>query len=234
MKYILLSLLFATQATSQTVSLGVNSSDCPQFFPMAFDVVSDNELITICRNDYAVIYDTVCKIPLVTFENLVITELDGVAPRSSSFKIDPILLDGTSAELQDYYRSGYDRGHMVAAADMRESSASMSETFYLSNVVPQNPTMNRGIWKYLEEYSRSIAIDQGQNETFIITGVVLDKNPQTIGNGFCVPTAMFKVVVGYDIQSFIVENERPSTTQIIYYQSSLREIMRRSDIRFYK
>ena len=242
MKYLItiLSLLLTQPAWSQNyttvpnVSDGVNTDVCPEFFPVLFDVDRES-VVTICRVNYSVVYDTVCKIPLLTFENLVSSEIDGSTPRSNSFRTDPDLLDSDVSTTSDYYRSGYDRGHMVPAGDMRENTASMAQTFYLSNIIPQNPNVNRGAWRYLEDYARSVVNRNGEIDTYIITGAVLSDSPDTIGNGVCIPDAMFKVIIsGNSIEAFVVGNDKPaSTTQVIAYRTTLRTIMLMSGYRFF-
>jgi endonuclease G len=56
----------------------------------------------------------------------------------------------------DYKKSGYDRGHQMDAYDCGCDSIAMAESFYYSNVAPQLPSLNRGIWKKLEEYTRKL------------------------------------------------------------------------------
>lgn len=57
----------------------------------------------------------------------------------------------------NYTRSGYDRGHLVAAADRAASLEEMRQTFYFVNVIPQTPELNRGRWKYYESIVRELA-----------------------------------------------------------------------------
>lgn len=65
--------------------------------------------------------------------------------RTSNFTPDPNLKKrGIGTTLKDYYKSGFDRGHLVPAADMKYNRTSMSESFYLTNIVPQSPSFNRG------------------------------------------------------------------------------------------
>lgn len=220
--------------TDPNIIEGVVPSECSEFFPVLFDVGRPN-VVTICRVNYAVIYDTSCKIPLLTFENLIASEVDGITPRSNNFKPDPNLLLSDSATTSDYYRSGWDRGHMVAAGDMREDTASMAQSFYLSNIIPQNPNVNRGAWRYLEEYSRSVVTSNGETPTYIITGAVIDRQPIRIGNGVCVPSYTFKIILSNQgIESFMIDNRQSaSSTQVIAHRSSLRDIMLRSGYRFF-
>ena len=81
------------------------------------------------------------------------TFLNGTTPRINSFKVDPNV-STKSAELSDYKGSGYDRGHLAPAGDMKYSKESMIESFFMSNMSPQNPSFNRGIWRKLEEAIR--------------------------------------------------------------------------------
>ena len=80
---------------------------------------------------------------------LTAQELAGTVKRKDSFKSDP-MVKSESASLADYRKSGYDRGHLIPAADMKWSTTAMSESFYMSNMSPQSPSFNRGIWKKLE------------------------------------------------------------------------------------
>ena len=87
--------------------------------------------------------------------------LKGSQSRINRFKPDPKIEEGSSS-LNDYRNSGYDRGHLCPAADMRMSPGSMLETFYLSNISPQNPSFNRGIWSSLESVVRDWAKTKGR------------------------------------------------------------------------
>lgn len=78
--------------------------------------------------------------------------------RSNKFVPDP-MVKGATATNEDYTRTGYDRGHMAPAGDMKWSAKAMRESFYFSNICPQKPALNRGIWKELEEQSRLWAKD---------------------------------------------------------------------------
>ena len=115
--------------------------------------------------------------------------------RTDKFIADPFVKSGT-ANGNDYSGSGYDRGHLAPAGDMGWSSTSMAESFYYSNMSPQLPGFNRGIWKRLEELVRTWAID---NQTiYIVTGPILTKDLSTIGmNKVAVPKYFYKVILDY-------------------------------------
>ena len=138
--------------------------------------------------------------------------LSDVAQREDDFRKDPAVRTG-SAELDDYRGSGYDRGHMAPAADFKWSAEAMSDTFYLSNMSPQNGSLNRGLWADLEAVVRQMAVDN--EKVYIVTGPVLTDGPyETIGdNEVAVPKRYYKVVLDYtdpDIKAigFVLPNEK--------------------------
>ncbi|MEL7222548.1 MAG: DNA/RNA non-specific endonuclease, partial [Bacteroidota bacterium] len=76
--------------------------------------------------------------------------------RNDNFRPDPAISRGSSTP-NDYRGSGYDRGHMVPAADMAYDAVAMDETFLMSNISPQSRNFNQGIWRELEELTRDWA-----------------------------------------------------------------------------
>ncbi len=114
-------------------------------------------------------------------------------PRKDNFKADPSP-SISSASPQDYYKSGYDRGHLCPAADNRWSAQAMDQSFYMSNMSPQAPELNRKIWKDLEEQVRDWALQY--EKLYIVTGPILNDGVRTkIGdNQVSVPNYYYKVV----------------------------------------
>ena len=126
-------------------------------------------------------------------------ELVGTFDRSDNFREDPSVSSGSASNL-DYAKSGYDRGHLAPAADMKWSEKAMSESFYYSNMSPQLPAFNRGIWKVLEEKVRDWALEN--DSILIVTGPILpSKNEEklaTIGhNSVTVPKYYFKAILDF-------------------------------------
>lgn len=146
---------------------------------------------------------------------LTAEETSRIVKRSNKFKVDPEVKTG-SAEDADYKHSGYDRGHLAPAADMGWSSIAMQESFFYSNMSPQIPAFNRGIWKTLEELVRQWAIEN--SALLIVTGPILEDNLPKIGpNGVSVPRYYYKVIVDYiepEIKGigFIIPNEGSNET----------------------
>ena len=118
--------------------------------------------------------------------------------RSDDFRADPYVPTG-SATPQDYTRSGYDRGHLAPAADMAYSDQTMSDSFYMSNMSPQTPQFNRGIWSKLEKQVRHFATRE--KRIVVVTGPILPAEKTiTIGvNDVTVPQYFYKVI--YDTTS---------------------------------
>lgn len=137
--------------------------------------------------------------------------------RSNKFVPDP-MVKGATATNEDYTRTGYDRGHLAPAGDMKWSAKAMRESFYLSNICPQKPALNRGIWKELEEQSRRWANDYGS--LLIATGPVMTDKMKRMGkNGVGVPTAFYKVICyvsgnEYKAIGFIFENRDYKKTSL--------------------
>jgi len=116
--------------------------------------------------------------------------------RSDNFMEDYSVSTGTPFP-GDYMSSGYDRGHLCPAGDMTFSALAMKETFYMSNMSPQLPEFNRGIWKKLEDLIRQWA--RSEKELYIVTGPVIKPGYTQIGymNLVAVPQYFYKVVLDY-------------------------------------
>ncbi len=152
------------------------------------------------RTGYTLSYNADYKTPQWVAWALTDQETSGDEGRTNKFVPDPDVL-GAKAYTADYSNSGYDRGHMAPAADMKWSRQAMEESFYLSNICPQNPNLNRGDWQKLEEQSRWWA--QKYGVVYITCGPIYDnKQPKRIGaNKVAVPDAFYKVILINDKQN---------------------------------
>lgn len=107
----------------------------------------------IRHTGYTVSYNENLRLPNWVAYELTRQETQGNAQRTDRFIADP-QVKGVIATNADYTRSGYDKGHMAPAADMKWSVTAMKESFYFSNMCPQHPELNRRKWKDLEEKIR--------------------------------------------------------------------------------
>ena len=116
----------------------------------------------------------------------------GTAVRKDNFRAD-YNVSTKSASPYDYKGTGYDRGHLAPAGDMKINSVAMSESFFMSNISPQNPSFNRGGWKKLESLVRM----WGRNKVSYITtaGVLNSNNFNKIGGSqVSVPNLFYKII----------------------------------------
>lgn len=148
------------------------------------------------REGYALGFSKKYKQPIWVTYKLTKEEVESnIIDRTNDFRPDPLIKD--SAILADYFKSGYDRGHIAPAADFRWSTNAMSESFFMSNMSPQTPALNRDLWMRAERYARFCAKQEGS--VYVVSGpIITNEHPKTIGeNKVIVPDAFYKVI--YDI-----------------------------------
>ena len=148
----------------------------------------------LCFEAFAVLHSGVTRTPLYSAEHLTrgsVADARAVA-RDDSFHEEKRLPPDGRASLEDYVRSGYDRGHLAPAGDMPTVNA-QAESFSLANIVPQNRVLNRGVWADIEEGVRRLATRRGS--IFVVTGVIFSGDSvQEIKGGVLVPTQLFKAL----------------------------------------
>lgn len=168
---------------SSSVSFTYSGQESQKLFRRAME---------LCYKEFFSFYDPKTKTPLWVIEKIT-NQSNGYLKREDNFSPDPNVPYSAQAKLSDYKGSGFDRGHMAAAANMT-SSESMRESFYLTNMVPQvGPNMNRGIWADLEETARAFA--SKNPEVYVISGPIFNNKKVTIGkNEVYVPSELFKIL----------------------------------------
>jgi len=196
-----------------TVSLAA-STGCPQFFPHgnAPDLVNPKLLPktrTICYAAFAVLHSGITRTPLWAAEHLTRNGLDAAVAteRKDTFHEESRLPPDERADLDDYTRSGFDRGHLAPAADMPDEQA-QHESFSLANMIPQDPQSNRGLWSGIESAVRGLARKSG--DLYVVSGPIFQgATLQRLRGRVLVPTHIFKAV--YDPKrnqaaAYLVEN----------------------------
>jgi endonuclease G len=149
----------------------------------------------ISHTGYSLLYNEAHEQANWVAYELTKEETNKLYERTNKFMPDPLIKTG-SAEDRDYQGYGYDRGHLAPASDMGYSSITMAESFYYSNMSPQVPSFNRGIWKKLESLVRTWAIEN--NNIYVVTGPILTKGLETIGpDKVSVPKYFYKVILDY-------------------------------------
>ncbi len=148
-----------------------------------------------CHAFYLVAYSPGLRDPLWSGEKLTAAMAkagDTFKRPKQTFVLEHDLARADQGSNGDYVRSGYDRGHMTPAADAPDPDAE-SDTFVMTNVVPQTKVLNEHLWERLEVKVRALAVAQG--EIFIVTGPIFDATPQRLGGRIAVPVATFKAVL---------------------------------------
>lgn len=219
--------------------------ECGKHAPLGFPTFNygfEKKPLLLCYENYAVAYDGVRKIPL--FETHVLRKKDLKAKkveRTNDFRPDEVLFKNKVYKKymslpQDYTNTGYDRGHLAPASDFAHNQKAMSESFYMTNIAPQAPNHNRGVWSLLEQDIRKYLLNNKKAaELYIITGVAFYKEKETkkkktfgladgsIGQfnaGQKIPTYFYKVVVepkSGNRAAFIIRNTNEDGT--IHYNN---------------
>lgn len=214
---------------SDTLYLSKNAT-----FPLEFPRFHDSSQV-VRHLGYSLEYNENCEQALWVAYVLTKQETMGVIERGDYFSVDAFVKTG-SATKADYVKSGFDRGHLAPAADMRWSEKAMDESFYFSNMSPQTPSFNRGVWKRLEEKVRDWS--QIYDSILVVTGPVLNAELRKIGpNQVCVPEYYYKVILDFKkghskAIGFIVKNEG-SQLDLQDFTVSIDSIERLTGIDFY-
>lgn len=158
--------------------------------------------------------------------------IEGTQSRTDDFRPDPAVSTG-SASLADYAGSGYDRGHLCPAADMTLNKTSMSESFFLSNMSPQVPGFNRGVWSRLESQVRKWALEYGR--LYVATGPIFRDDKGAIGaDSVTVPGYYYKVLYdGGERMIALVLPNASSSTSLDGFVTSVDEVERLTGIDFF-
>ena len=198
---------------------------------------TDKQGQIIQHTGYTLSYNNQMRTPQWVAWELTKAETRGEEERSSEFQTDPYVI-GTKVETYDYSRSGYDRGHMAPAGDMKWDKQAMQESFYMSNICPQDHNLNKGDWNDLEIKTREWARRYGK--AYVVCGPIYQKGKKIkyIGNNrVAVPHAFFKAILIYQknkpmIMGFYFEN-KAGHQSLKDYLVSIDELETMTDMDFF-
>jgi endonuclease G len=157
--------------------------------------------------------------------------------RSDRFIPDPMVAEEDMGANEDYRQSGYDRGHLAPAGDMKWSANAMKESFYFTNICPQNRGLNTGLWNVLENQCRKWAAQHGA--LLIVTGPVIEDNLKQLGvRRMSIPNTFYKVICipsGDQPKGigFLFENKDYVQTSIRSRAVSIDSVEQRTGIDFF-
>ena len=217
----------------QAVSVAAPSACQNSYFQDQRPDITNEKLargtVELCSSHFATYYSGVSRTPLWSAEYLTpgrLAESKGL-PRSDDFRADMRLPKDMRSTPEDYKKS-LDRGHLAPSADMPNPSA-VSQSFLMSNMIPQDPQLNRVLWSSLEEATRSKARHQ---PLYVITGALfLGQQLRRINGRVLVPSHVYKIL--YDPKenaaaAYLVENAPDKRHKEI----SLAEIEELAGVRF--
>ncbi|AGO11909.1 AaceriADR144Cp [[Ashbya] aceris (nom. inval.)] len=203
------------------------------------------------REGFVSCYDRRMRNPYWVVEHVTAQSLAAKngSRKNSIFKEDEEIPETFRARLRDYFRSGYDRGHLAPAADSKFTQKAMDETFYLTNMCPQvGDGFNRDYWARLEDYCRRLTYKYGSLR--IVTGPLYlpKKDPidgkfkvtyEVIGNppSVAVPTHFFKLVLAESDKlyatAFVLPNEPiPEDTKLASFEVPINALERSTGLQF--
>ena len=166
----------------------------------------------ISRPQYALAYNNTTREPNWVSWNLTTADT-GSSGRSDNFFQDTTLPAGFYQVLTtDYSGSGYDRGHMCPSGDRTVTVADNEATFFMSNMIPQTPDNNQGVWANFESECRSIAA--AGNEVLIISGPGGFAGT-TIASGVAIAGFTWKIAVAVPNGSGTALSRLTTTTRVI-------------------
>lgn len=184
---------------------------------------------------YTVSYNDNWKLPNWVAYELTKQETMGEVERCNGFSPDP-KVKGNAVVHKDYTNNPgkYDRGHMAPAADMKWSEQAMKESFYTTNICPQNANLNRGDWNDIEELVRDYAKRYGS--VYVVCGPIVSDKPEYMGNyqKIAIPDAFYKAILrkkgdSWTTIGFVCKNEAGSKP-ILYHIRTIDEIEEMTNI----
>ncbi len=165
-----------------------------------------------CRRAYVLEYDVEARVPVWVAYTLTPEHAVGCLARTNRYAADQSLPPDAQVAPEEYAWSGYDRGHLADAGDMRWDREALDESFIMTNLAPQRPAFNRGVWKRLEDAVRGWAVERGDELQVYVGPVYNQGTDPTLGGAgrVTVPHAFFKVVIDTrtsEVMAFLIRNE---------------------------
>lgn len=208
--------------------------------PVAYFPVSKKKLEIVAHKAYTLGYDEDHEQAAWAFHELTKASTIGNASRNGlDFMPDKLVKSG-SALSSDFSRSGYDRGHLVPAADFKCCQDLLTDTFWVSNLIPQDPDCNRNVWNNLEQQTRNWA--RKKNRVYVFTGPVLKQGLKKIGqyNRISVPESVYKIILFIDdanlensqVKAFMMPNKPNLGNNFNLFKVSVNDVERATGLDF--
>ncbi|MEI6166996.1 MAG: DNA/RNA non-specific endonuclease [bacterium] len=199
--------------------------------------VFHDPILVLTNTGYLVGYCEAKKDPVwACYRLFKVTSLQA-PPRPQGFQVDT----RTSARIcqHDYSGSGYDRGHMAPnyAIALCYGEQAQLETFLMSNIIPQSPSLNRRVWEHLEQ-TEIKGYAQRYGQVWVIDGPVFGAHPRHLQCGVEIPEACYKILVEEEhgrprVLAFIMPQSVTGIEAPSQYLVSVAEIERQTGLKFF-
>ncbi|PND37384.1 endonuclease [Paucibacter aquatile] len=220
--------------STEVASLPSSFASCPKFFvqQQAPVIARNPQLRELCYDSFAVLHSGATKTPVFAAQRLNRQALGGIKrQKSDRFFADARLPRTERAELEDYKRSGYSRGHLAPSGDMATEVA-LAQSFSLANMVPQSIRHNSGAWSKIEQDTRKYVL-RAQGDVYVITGAVFAGSNTRIGdNGVHVPSHLFKLVYDGQTRQAWVHWQANRDDEVAGKPISYQELVRRTGVQW--
>lgn len=208
---------------------------CNDQVPYGMPSLTRNNTTVECNTAYLLQHDNTAKIPAWVAYTLTPKNAIGCIARTNAFATDKTPPVGGRSESSDYAGSGFDQGHLAPDGDMSWDMQVEYESFLMSNMSPQYPNFNRGVWKSLETNVRAWTF--GMNHSFTIyAGNIYTSTSRTIGeNKVVVPDKLFKIVIDDEtkaVLAFIIPNVEQQPVDLQPHLTSVLEVEKETGITF--
>lgn len=197
--------------------------------PAVINSKLDRNAQSLCFRAFSVLHSGATRTPLWSAEHLTrasVAAAQKLDTRDNRFHAEARLPRRGRAELSDYVRSGYDRGHMAPSGDMGDGRDD-HESFSLANIVPQAAPLNRTSWANLEGYVRDLALRF--DDVYVVTGPLYEgSNVKALKGRVLVPTSVWKAVLvpNQGAGAWIATNEAAPKWRVV----SVAELARRTGV----
>ena len=236
MLFVFASLWWASASQAQPVFTPTTDlSACTHHAPYGFPRIRLPDYTTICRSGHAIMYDNQARLPTWSIHMLQQSHVTACGiTRPDRFFPDPLVPARARVTSASFRASGWDQGHLVSNANQMWHPQVQTESFFLTNVAPQHPSLNRRLWRTLESEVRNWVYAQGDH--VIITGVIYHHTSPRLGfHEILIPSDFYKIITHVEsgrTWAFRAENTVTDHNRVDRIQTTVHDISRATGIQF--
>lgn len=218
--------IVALMFLSTSALAGERLEACPDIeTDLSIQVMDKEDIVKLCNDQYISYFSKEWKIPVAVVEKLEESDFSEYrSGRTNDFRLDHRLPPEVQLSPKQYTRSKYDKGHLAASSNTSDHDT-VSQSYLMTNIVPQNPQLNRGTWKNMESFAKDLRKSNFQAK-YVISGIIFDNCEVTkTVKGMPIPDQMFKVIEHNRISTvFLIDNVTPVSSRIMDYKSTLGQV----------